>query len=151
MLNVLFIYESKKYIDCILCEVVFYFMCSYYNHFNRINSHKQYLFSSQVSSIQNFICTGNMEGQQFCLRWHNFQNTLLSSLPKLLDGGYLTDVTLSAGGRNIQAHRIILSACSYYFKELFKVFIINFIYICMLIYKLINIIYQFITRDRQMT
>lgn len=62
----------------------------------------------------------DMEGQQFCLRWHNFQNTLLSSLPKLLDGGYLTDVTLSAGGRHIHAHRIILSACSYYFKELFK-------------------------------
>ncbi|KAJ8679893.1 hypothetical protein QAD02_015680 [Eretmocerus hayati] len=61
-----------------------------------------------------------MEGQQFCLRWHNFQNTLLSSLPKLLDGGYLTDVTLSAGGRHIHAHRLILSACSYYFKELFK-------------------------------
>ncbi|XP_015592086.1 protein abrupt isoform X2 [Cephus cinctus] len=64
---------------------------------------------------------GGMESQQqFCLRWHNFQNTLLSSLPKLLDGGYLTDVTLSAGGRHIRAHRIILSACSYYFKELFK-------------------------------
>ncbi|XP_044003143.1 protein tramtrack, beta isoform isoform X1 [Aphidius gifuensis] len=61
-----------------------------------------------------------MEGQQFCLRWHNFQNTLLSSLPKLLDVGYLTDVTLSAGGRHIRAHRIILSACSFYFKELFK-------------------------------
>ncbi|CAB0044984.1 unnamed protein product [Trichogramma brassicae] len=62
-----------------------------------------------------------MEGQQqFCLRWHNFQNTLLSSLPKLLDGGYLTDVTLSAGGRHVHAHRLILSACSYYFKELFK-------------------------------
>ncbi|XP_012536074.1 modifier of mdg4 [Monomorium pharaonis] len=61
-----------------------------------------------------------MEGQQFCLRWHNFQNTLLSSLPQLLDGGDLTDVTLSAGGKHIRAHRIILSACSYYFKELFK-------------------------------
>lgn len=59
--------------------------------------------------------------QQFCLRWHNFQNTLLSSLPKLLDGGYLTDVTLSAGGRQIRAHKIILSACSFYFKDLFKV------------------------------
>ncbi|XP_043463138.1 modifier of mdg4 [Leptopilina heterotoma] len=61
-----------------------------------------------------------MEGQKYCLRWHNFQNTLLSSLPKLLDGGLLTDVTLSAGGRHIHAHRIILSACSFYFKELFK-------------------------------
>ncbi|XP_011861136.1 PREDICTED: protein abrupt isoform X3 [Vollenhovia emeryi] len=61
-----------------------------------------------------------MEGQQFCLRWHNFQNTLLSSLPKLLDGGHLTDVTLSAGGGHIHAHRIILSACSHYFKDLFK-------------------------------
>lgn len=70
-----------------------------------------------------------MEGQQFCLRWHNFQNTLLSSLPKLLDGGYLTDVTLSAGGRHIHAHKIILSACSYYFKELFKVLYIFLILI----------------------
>ena len=59
--------------------------------------------------------------QQFCLRWHNYQSSLLASLPQLLDGDDLTDVTLSAGGRNLRAHRVVLSACSQYFKELFKV------------------------------
>lgn len=60
--------------------------------------------------------------QQFCLRWHNYQSSLLASLPQLLDGDDLTDVTLSAGGRNLRAHRVVLSACSQYFKELFKVY-----------------------------
>ncbi|GLH10751.1 Protein bric-a-brac 2 [Gryllus bimaculatus] len=59
--------------------------------------------------------------QQFCLQWHNYQSSLLASLPQLLDSDDLTDVTLSAGGRNIKAHRVILSACSQYFKDLFKV------------------------------
>jgi len=58
--------------------------------------------------------------QQFCLRWHNYQSSLLASLPQLLDGDDLTDVTLSAGGRSIKAHRIVLSACSQYFKDIFK-------------------------------
>lgn len=59
--------------------------------------------------------------QQFCLRWHNYQNSLLSSLPQLLDWDDLTDVTLYAGGCSIKAHRIVLSACSQYFKSIFKV------------------------------
>lgn len=59
--------------------------------------------------------------QQFCLRWHNYQSTLLSTLPQLLDGDDLTDVTLCAGNRSLKAHRVVLSACSEYFKELFKV------------------------------
>ncbi|KAG8240447.1 hypothetical protein J437_LFUL003161 [Ladona fulva] len=58
--------------------------------------------------------------QQFCLRWNNFQSSLLASLPQLLDADDLTDVTLSAGGRNIRAHRVVLSACSQYFKDLFR-------------------------------
>ncbi|XP_067003560.2 protein abrupt [Anabrus simplex] len=58
--------------------------------------------------------------QQFCLRWHNYQSSLLASLPQLLDSDDLTDVTLSAGGHNLKAHRVVLSACSQYFKELFK-------------------------------
>lgn len=58
--------------------------------------------------------------QQFCLRWHNYQSSLLASLPQFLDGDDLTDVTLSAGGRNLRAHRVVLSACSQYFREIFK-------------------------------
>ncbi|KAK3908484.1 Protein bric-a-brac 2 [Frankliniella fusca] len=59
--------------------------------------------------------------QQFCLRWHSYQSSLMATLPQLLDGNHhLTDVTLSAQGRNLRAHKVILSACSLYFKELFK-------------------------------
>lgn len=58
--------------------------------------------------------------QQFCLRWHNYQSSLLATLPQLLDGDDLTDVTLCAGSRSLKAHRVVLSACSEYFKELFK-------------------------------
>ncbi|XP_049857859.1 protein bric-a-brac 2-like isoform X2 [Schistocerca gregaria] len=59
--------------------------------------------------------------QQFCLRWHNYQSNLLATLPQFLDSDNLTDVTLSAGGRSIRAHKVVLSACSQYFNELFKV------------------------------
>ncbi|KAF4524026.1 hypothetical protein B566_EDAN013128 [Ephemera danica] len=43
--------------------------------------------------------------QQFCLRWNNFQHSLLTSLPQLLDADDLTDVTLCAGGKSVKAHR----------------------------------------------
>ncbi|XP_053658994.1 protein abrupt [Anopheles marshallii] len=63
---------------------------------------------------------GSSSPQQFCLRWHNHQASLLSSLPLLLDQSHLTDVTLMAEGQKIKAHRVVLSACSTFFSELFR-------------------------------
>ena len=37
----------------------------------------------------------------------------------------LVDVTLSCSGGSIRAHKIILSACSQYFKHIFKVHILK--------------------------
>lgn len=48
------------------------------------------------------------------------QTSLLSSLPLLLDQSHLTDVTLSSEGRSVRAHRVVLSACSSFFSELFR-------------------------------
>ena len=31
----------------------------------------------------------------------------------------LVDVTLAAGGRHLQAHKVVLSACSEYFQSVF--------------------------------
>lgn len=45
---------------------------------------------------------------------------MLSSLPLLLDQSHLTDVTLSAEGRTVRAHRVVLSACSTFFSDLFR-------------------------------
>lgn len=52
---------------------------------------------------------------QFCLRWNDHQNTLLTTFDTLLDSQKLTDVTLWAGGKCLKAHKVVLSACSPYF------------------------------------
>lgn len=41
-------------------------------------------------------------------------------MPLLLDQSHLTDVTLSAEGKTLRAHRVVLSACSTFFSELFR-------------------------------
>ncbi|XP_046488187.1 uncharacterized protein [Neodiprion pinetum] len=62
-----------------------------------------------------------MEGnQQFNLRWNNHTNNILQVFMEHLSSEQLVDVTLSCQGRFVKAHRMILSACSPYFQELFK-------------------------------
>lgn len=53
--------------------------------------------------------------QQFCLRWNNHQNTLISVFDSLLESGSLTDCALAAEGQCLNAHKVVLSACSPYF------------------------------------
>jgi len=61
-----------------------------------------------------------MAEQQFCLRWNNFQSNIVSSFEALLDREEFVDVTLTAEGKSLKAHRILLSACSPYFRDLFR-------------------------------
>lgn len=58
---------------------------------------------------------------QFCLRWNNFQSNIVSALDSLKCSEDLVDVTLTCEGKNIKAHKVILSACSPYFRNVFKV------------------------------
>ena len=59
---------------------------------------------------------GNGVGQEFCLKWNNHTTTILSVMDTLLEEESLVDVTLSADGQFVRAHRVILSACSPYFR-----------------------------------
>lgn len=59
--------------------------------------------------------------QQFCLRWNNHQPNFISVFSSLLNSESLVDVTLAAEGRHLQAHKVVLSACSSYFQSLFTV------------------------------
>lgn len=59
--------------------------------------------------------------QQFCLRWNNHQPNFISVFSSLLNNESLVDVTLAAEGKHVQAHKIVLSACSTYFQSLFTV------------------------------
>jgi len=67
----------------------------------------------------------NGVGQEFCLKWNNHTTTILSVMDSLLEEESLVDVTLSADGQFIRAHRVILSACSPYFRQLFKSSFLN--------------------------
>lgn len=57
-----------------------------------------------------------MSVQQFCLRWNNHQPNFISVFSSLLHNEALVDVTLAAEGRQLQAHKVVLSACSSYFQ-----------------------------------
>lgn len=62
-----------------------------------------------------------MAVDQFCLKWNNFQLSLISAFESLQTTEDLADVTLTTEGINVKAHKIILSACSPYFRNVFKV------------------------------
>merc|ERR1712025_832777 len=57
---------------------------------------------------------------QFCLKWNNYQLSLTSAFKHLLEEEDFVDVTLSAEGQNLKAHKVVLSACSSYFRDLLK-------------------------------
>ncbi|XP_034243690.1 broad-complex core protein isoforms 1/2/3/4/5-like isoform X2 [Thrips palmi] len=58
--------------------------------------------------------------QQFSLRWNNYLRHITSAFDSLRSDLDLVDVTLSCEGKKIKAHKMLLSACSTYFKDLFK-------------------------------
>ncbi|XP_050308896.1 zinc finger protein 358-like isoform X2 [Anthonomus grandis grandis] len=62
-----------------------------------------------------------MGSEHYCLRWNNHQANLLGVCAQLLRDERLVDVTLACAdeGRCIRAHKVVLSACSAYFRALF--------------------------------
>ncbi|XP_059488678.1 zinc finger and BTB domain-containing protein 17-like isoform X2 [Neocloeon triangulifer] len=57
-------------------------------------------------------------GEHFCLRWNNYESNLLSVFNQLLEDEQLVDVTLACEGRSLEAHKVVLSACSPFFQQL---------------------------------
>ncbi|KAL2733826.1 longitudinals lacking protein-like [Vespula squamosa] len=60
------------------------------------------------------------EQQQFFLKWNDFQSNMVSSFKHLRDEKSFTDVTLACDGQTCKAHKMVLSACSPYFKSLLE-------------------------------
>ncbi|XP_075214436.1 uncharacterized protein LOC142320486 isoform X3 [Lycorma delicatula] len=58
--------------------------------------------------------------QQFSLRWNNYLRHITGAFDSLRTDEDLVDVTLSCEGKKIRAHKMLLSACSSYFRDLFK-------------------------------
>ncbi|XP_037081358.1 longitudinals lacking protein-like, partial [Pollicipes pollicipes] len=61
-----------------------------------------------------------MDGQKFCLKWDGFQSSVTSLFDHLRQDEELVDITLCCEGQKVRAHRMMLSACSPYFRDLLK-------------------------------
>ena len=59
-------------------------------------------------------------GEKFCLRWNDFEKNISSSFRELQEDKDFLDVTLACGDNQLQAHKVILSACSPFFKNVLR-------------------------------
>lgn len=59
------------------------------------------------------------KAKQYAVNWNNHMNHVRKAFDTLLTNCELTDVILYADGQKIGAHKMLLSACSSYFRNLF--------------------------------
>ena len=58
--------------------------------------------------------------EKFCLKWNDFEKNVSKSFSQLRQQTGLFDVTLvSSDQKPVSAHRLVLSACSHFFKNIF--------------------------------
>ena len=61
-----------------------------------------------------------MATSEFCLKWNDFQQNVSKTFSQLRQQSDLFDVTLvSSDQKQVSAHRLVLSACSEFFKNIF--------------------------------
>jgi len=59
--------------------------------------------------------------EKFCLKWNSFQDNIVDSFKSLRHGEDFSDVTLvSEDHKHIEAHRVVISSCSSFFRDLLK-------------------------------
>jgi len=61
-----------------------------------------------------------MGSEKFCLRWNDFESNISSAFRELRDDNDFFDVTLACDDEQIQAHKVILSACSPFFRNILR-------------------------------
>ncbi|XP_067622340.1 uncharacterized protein [Eurosta solidaginis] len=88
-------------------------MCSLSPNFMSLEEKKQISLPQKLTIQQ-------QQHQQYALKWSDYQSSILNCFQRLRDEEDFVDVTLSCDQRNFSAHRIVLSACSPYFRKLLK-------------------------------
>ena len=61
-----------------------------------------------------------MSSEKFCLKWNDFQKNIGISFGELRDDKDFSDVTLACEDADLEAHKVVLSSCSPFFRRLFK-------------------------------
>merc|ERR1712025_1021662 len=74
--------------------------------------------SSDIAEFLHSIL--KMGAEKFCLRWNDFETNVSSAFRELRDDKDFFDVTLACDNDQIQAHKVILSACSPFFRNILR-------------------------------
>jgi len=58
--------------------------------------------------------------EKFCLRWNDFESNISGAFRELREDKDFFDVTLACDDEQLQAHKVILSACSPFFRTILR-------------------------------
>ena len=58
--------------------------------------------------------------EKFCLRWNDFERNISLAFKEIREEKDFFDCTISCGSRQVEAHKLILSACSPFFRTILK-------------------------------
>lgn len=61
-----------------------------------------------------------MSSEKFSLKWNDFEKNISGALRELKEEEDLYDVTLACGDDEVSAHKVILSACSPFFRQVLR-------------------------------
>ena len=61
-----------------------------------------------------------MASEKFCLKWNDYESNLGKSFDEIRNGKDFFDVTLVCEDTQIEAHKLILGACSIFFKNVLR-------------------------------
>ena len=59
-------------------------------------------------------------GEKFHLKWNEFESNVSGVFRELRSDGDFFDVTIATEGKQLEAHKVILSACSPFFRGILK-------------------------------
>ena len=58
--------------------------------------------------------------EKFCLKWNDFENNISGAFRELRDDKDFFDLTLACDDNQIEAHKVIVSACSPFFRNVLR-------------------------------
>ena len=61
-----------------------------------------------------------MTSEKLCLRWNDFESNISVAFRELREEKDFFDVTLACDDSQVQAHKVILSACSPFFRNILR-------------------------------
>jgi len=61
-----------------------------------------------------------MSSEKFCLRWNDFETNISAAFRDIREEKEFFDITIACEDEQLQAHKVILSACSPFFKSVLR-------------------------------